>query len=292
MSTPKNHHYVSQVHLKNFFNDIDGKIYVYDKIKKNHYSKTTTKSLFSEKFLNTRYIDGELDHVSLEEDLNINFENEFPKCYQTIIEFIKNRNLTPEVEYALYYFAKYGVIADFRTPRFKKNLDETLWDSFSQISQNATTELRSQIDKIFSYRKETKYINVLDYSNSADKILALMGGLIFRIQIPKNSDDYFLIPDVAAATAREKINKYFNPDIKEIAYICIPLSSKIFIHFHSEKLYEGVKPSSGIVYCGSDAIQILNKASLDYSQSKIACESKEYLDNFIRENPTFVQERV
>ena len=112
-----------------------------------------------------------------------------------------------------------------------------------------------------------------------------MGDLIFMIEIPKSDTDYFLIPDIAGATSREKINKYFNPDVREIAYIGLPLSSKIFIHFYSDKLFLNKKKVSSIIaYVDSEDVNILNKKNYDYSQSKIACENKKFLEDFIRRN--------
>ncbi|CAM4055407.1 DUF4238 domain-containing protein [Flavobacterium antarcticum] len=283
MNVPLNHHYVSQVHLKNFFNLCEGKIFVYDKLKNNFFSKTTTKTLFSEKYLNSRFNKGNVEHESLENDLNNHFENDFSKHYQVIISFIEHQKFTIHVEAALTYFAKYGIIADMRTPRYKKQIDDSLFNTFNEITKNATTEFKQRVDEVFEFRKVTKYSNLLDYSKTADKILALMGNLIFNIEIPKDENDYYIIPDIAAATSRAKINKYFNPDIEEIAYIGIPLSSKIYIHFHSEKLFGKNKPDSCISYCNSSTVEKFNMANLDYSQSKIACESKEYLINFIEE---------
>ena len=252
MSTPKNHHFVSQVHIKNFFNQHEKKIFVYDKRLKNHFFKTTTKSLFSEADLNTKYADGEKDYTSLERDLNDNFEKDFQKNYLVINEFVTHRELTLEVEIALKYFAKYGVISEFRTPRFKQEMDDTIFKAFSEIATNATTELKNEIDEMFAFKKEVKYSNSLTFSQSADKILESMGELVFKIQIPRNGEDYYIIPDISAATARAKINRYFNPDIEEIAYIGIPLSGKIYIHFHSIKLFKEVVPPSLVFYCGRD----------------------------------------
>lgn len=282
MSTPKNHHYVSQVHLKNFFNNYEGKIFVYDKLKNNYFNKTTTKTLFSEKYLNTRFNDGNIEHESLENDLNEHFEKDFGKHYQVIVSFIQHQEFTLDVEIALSYFAKYGVIADMRTPRYKKDLDDSLFKAFSEITENATTELKQQVDEIFEFKKVTNYSNLLDYSKTADKVIALMGNLIFKIHIPKDDEDFYLVPDIAAATSRAKINRYFNPDIEEVAYIGIPLSSKIYIHFHSEKLFGKDKPDSCISYCDSSVVEKFNTANLDYSQSKVACESEEYLKKFIK----------
>ena len=284
MDVPLNHHYVSQVHIKNFFNLYEGKIFVYDKLKNNFFNKTTTKTLFSEKYLNTRFKEGSIEHESLEKDLNKHFEKDFGKHYQVIVLFIKHQKLTLQVKSALSYFAKYGIIADMRTPRYKKHLDDSLFEALNEITENATAELKQQVDEIFEFKKVTKYSNLLDYSKTADDLLALMGKLIFKIQIPKDQNDFYIIPDIAAVTSRAKINRYFNPDIEEIAYIGIPLSSKIYIHFHSEKLFDKEKPDSCISYCNSSIVEKFNSANLDYSESKIACESEEYLKNFIEKN--------
>lgn len=285
MSIPKNHHYVSQVHLKNFFNVDKGEIYIYDKKRKNFYSKQSTKTVFSEKFSNSRYLNGKLDHKSLEDDLNEHFEKDFPFHYNMINSFIQNKIGNQEVQNALLYIAKYALIADFRTPRYKQNFEENFFNAFEQISQNAIPELKKEIDEMFEYKDQVQYMNVVDYSNIANKIVDLMGDLIFSIQIPKYDKDYFLIPDIAGATSREKINKYFNPDIKEIAYIGIPLSSKIYIHYYSEKLFTNQKkPESSIVYIDSEEVNFINKKNYDFSQSKIACGNNKFLKNFIRRN--------
>ena len=278
MSTPKNHHFVSKTHIKNFFNNKEEKIYVYDKIRKNIFSKTTVNSLFSEKFLNSRYVEDEIDHSSLEHDLNKYFEQDFPRYYDVIVKFIDNRELTEEVGFALFYFAKYGLIGDIRTPRYKNNLDETLLDSFREIFYNHGFELNNE--KI----KETRFSNIINYSETAENIIDKMGRLIFKIEIPENINDYFLLPDFTAITYREKINEYFDSEIKEIAYIGLPLSSKIYIHFYSEKLFKERKPNSSIIFSNTNNICKHNKVNLEHCQSKIACENKQYLEKFINQN--------
>jgi hypothetical protein len=285
MSKPKNHHFVSQVHLKNFFNTKEKKIYVFDKIKNNLYSKTTTKTLFSELFSNSIYSNGEIDHETLENDLNVFFEKDFAQNTKVIEDFIEQKQLTGQVEIALAYFAKYGVIGNMRTPRDKKSMDDTLFNAFKQISEVATDDLKAEIEETFGYKSNVPYhsSNIGKYSDIAHSILELMGNLIFEIRIiPKNEEDFFLIPDFSAATVRAKINEYFNPDIKEIAYIGIPLTSKIYLHFHSEKLFNvKEKPNSTMGYCSSKEVAFYNKANLDFSQNKVACENESYLKRFI-----------
>lgn len=285
MSIPRNHHFVSQVHIKNFFNKEEKKIYVYDKIRKNHFSKNTTKTLFSEIGLNSKYSNGKVDHESLEKELNDHFEKNFNINTQCIENFVKNKVLNKEVEKVLVYFAKYGIIGDMRTPRYKKSMDTTIFDAFKIISENAVPELKAQIEEIFEYKNKVNYSNVLNYSETVIQILELMGNLVFKIITPINQKDFFLIPDFGAATARAKINKYFNPDIEEIAYIGIPLTSKIYIHFYSEKLINKklITPYL-IINCSSEEVKLVNKSNLDYCYDKVACENENYLKEFINSN--------
>jgi hypothetical protein len=95
---------------------------------------------------------------------------------------------------------------------------------------------------------------------------------------------FFIIPDFSAGTARERINEHYNQDV-EIAFISLPLQSKIYICLYSEKLYKNSQlPNSVITYCKSSAVQEINKINLDYCQDKVACENEEYLKSFIRDN--------
>ncbi|GGG51902.1 DUF4238 domain-containing protein [Bizionia arctica] len=281
MNKPINHHFVSQVHIKKFFNYKESRIYVYDKIMDNFYYKKTTKSLFSEKNLNTKIDKGLKDFESLENDLNQYFEKDFSTHYITIKKFIKSPNYSKAVNNSLMYFAKYGAIGEIRNPRHKQSVEDTIFKAFTELSKNGTEELKKEILEVFSYKKEIKYINSVQYSKFADKIINLMGDIIFRIEIPLEKEDYFLLPDFCSANVREKINTYFNPDIKEIAYIGLPLSSKIYIHFYYSKI-KNIKLKSNIVLIDSAKVFELNKNNFNYCESKVACQSDYYLNKFIK----------
>jgi len=285
MNIPINHHFVSQVHIKNFFNRKEQKIYVYDKVLGRHYFKRTTKTLFSESKLNSRFKEGEVDHSSIEKELNDYFERDFSNNTEIIKQFIVNKDFNKNVNSALVYFAKYGIIGDMRTPRFKKETDNSIEEVLREISSNATLELKNQIEEIFEYKKEVNYSNTTSYAKIAEQIVLAMGKLVFQIFIPENETDFFIIPDFSAGTARERINEYFNPDVKEIAYISLPLDSKIYIRFYSEKFFKNSQvPDSAIMYCPSSFVSELNKINLDYCQDKIACENEKYLISFINLN--------
>ena len=182
MSIPRNHHFVSQVHIKNFFNSEKGKIFIYDKLLNNYFFKTTTKSVFSEKDLNSKFGDGNLDHISLEEDLNEHFEKDFSKHLEIVKKFLTEFNLTNEVNESLIYFAKYGIIGEIRNPRHKRNLEETVHNAFSEMYKMFTDELKKEFDEATAYKKEVKYINAVQYSKFANDIIDLMGNLIFIIE--------------------------------------------------------------------------------------------------------------
>jgi hypothetical protein len=281
MNPPINHHFVSQVHIKNFFNTEQKKIYVYDKIEKRHYYKPTTKTLFSESKLNSKFENGEIDHSSIEEELNNYFEKDFSKNTQIIRQFIVDKKITENVDSALVYFAKYGIIGDLRTPRFKQQTDNAIEEIFRKLSSNATSELKNHFEHYFEYKNEVKYSNSVSFVQFAEKVFLSMGKLIFEILIPENENDYFIIPDFSAGVGREKTNAHFNPDHEEITYISLPLDSRIYIRFYSEKSYKNLKvPNYIFTYCESSTIQEINKINLDYCQDKIACENEEYLKSF------------
>lgn len=287
MSIPKNHHFVSKIHIKNFFNNIEKKIFIYDKLKDNFYSKITTKSLFSEEFSNSRYIDGKIDHVSLEKELNDFFENDFAKNTIIIEEFMLHRKCSDEVMAAISYFAKYGVICEMRTPRHKKEMDDAIFDTFKEIAQNAVPKLKAGIEEMLEYKKHVKYSNITGYLEIADKVLKLMGDIRFEILLA-DQENFFFIPDFGAATHRDKINEYFNPDIEEIAYIGLPLTSKIYINFFSVKLYKDKPiPPSIVIDCDPRAVEFYNLANFKYCENKIACKNEYYLNLFVKRNTTF-----
>lgn len=280
MSIPKNHHYISQIHIKNFFNNQKKEIYLYDKELENCFTKNTTKSIFSEKNLNTKHIDNTLDYSSIEKDLNDNFEKDFGSNFNIVKNFISDHNFNENVEDAILYFAKYGVISELRTPFRKKHADNAIFNGMSVIMEMGDENLKKEFLDYFTFNDERKYTNAIDYNEFAHKVLKAMGEIMYIIEIPENENDYFFLPDFGAATRREKINTYFNPDVKEIAYIGLPLSSKIYIHFYSRKL-KNVNYSQ-IRSISSEQVYLLNKANLDYSNKLVACENFNYLSDFTK----------
>jgi len=135
MSIPRNHHHVSQCHIRLFFNEQEKKIYCYDKELDRYYPKTTTQSLFSEKDGNSRLQGREVDHASLEMDLKTYFEDDFDRHARNILALAENPHAPHESHLeSLYYVAGHGLIADTRIPLHKKEVDDILDGGFLEIA--------------------------------------------------------------------------------------------------------------------------------------------------------------
>jgi len=282
MSIPLNHHYVSQCQIRNFFNKEDKLIYLYDKQRDNHYNSTSTKSVFSETGLNSKLTDeDEIDHVTIEEDIRTTFEDRFRTNTDIIVDALNRTTFSWTFRHSLDEITQLGIIGDFRTPEFKKRMDKTFGTVFRTIADNATPELKNTLDKFFTDREKTKYSNALNYSEVAKDIFDKMGEINHKIVWIK-SNDYFILPDCTSAIRREKINEYFNPDIREIATVAIPLTSKIFIISSSKKISPGGDELMVIDRDNHDYVLQINGTLLSQSHKAVACESKVYLSNFIK----------
>jgi hypothetical protein len=79
MSTPINHHYVSQCQLRAFFNDEESKTFLFDKKIDNIFYKKTTKYISSEPNLNSAVVAGEVSHNVVEDDLRFYLDDSYSK---------------------------------------------------------------------------------------------------------------------------------------------------------------------------------------------------------------------
>lgn len=283
MSIPINHHYVSQCQIRNFFNKGEGKIYLYDKILKNLFERKSTERVFSEDESNTRIRNEQIDHSSLEKDLKDNFEDNFTKNYLEIQKIISNpKDVSPAYKNALIELTKYGIAGEIRNPIKKKESDTAITNVlFNQILPHAAPKLKNELELLKAKVEKTKYINAIEYSEFTKKVYESMGEINCILYII-NCDHYFILPDRASITKREKINEYFNPDIKEIAMVGIPLSSKIFLHSESKKLR---KYSDRIIELKEKDISVIEQINFSLyvnAYKQVACENKDYLKNFVK----------
>lgn len=285
MSIPISHHYVSRCQIDCFFNRDEGKIYYYDKEKGFIGHKLSSKTLFSEEDANTRVINhGDIDRISLERDLQINFEDHYHECLSVIKSSIESApNAHPDFDMAVEFFTRFGIIGDVRNPAHKSEIDSVINNFYYNIIlPHAAPKLRREIETHQQLMSRVKYSNVVLYSRFADKVYKSMGGVRSMLNVTIGNR-YFLLPDRSSIRKRAKINKYFNPDIEEIAMVGIPIHSRLFLHTESIKLNKLQKdvlfPISP--YQGIGEVERINYALFKNAYNRVACESKEYLQWFI-----------
>ncbi len=287
MSIPINHHYVSQCHIRLFFNEQEKRVYCYDKVYDKYRYKTTTKSLFSEDYANTRMRDAGIDHQELEAQLNVFFEQDFDQHAANVIALAENPvNNDDAKRESLYYLALYGLIADVRFPGVKKSMD----DGFNKLMQENAYKLgllgdKAQaqlIEKSIEESKKTKYSNVVDYPVIAARRLEKMGELDFNIY-RINTEECFLLPDIGCILLRERINHYFNPNIQEVAIVGIPLTPKVFVFACSKKLGDTASGVTTINDLNSEIVKGINKHLYDLAAKTVITSDKLQLEKIVRE---------
>lgn len=280
MSTPKNHHYVSQCHSKCFFNTTENKIYLYDKLKDNFFSKNTTKTIFSEDYSNSTLINGKVNHDVLEKDLKQLAEDDLPEIIKTVEYICQNPEL-PHGE-RLEHLCKltlYGLIGEMRNPKHKKRNDYALLNAFIPLAKLGSQPMK-QLAPFFKRISNTKYSNVVSYSKIAFDLINRMGDLSFTIFFIKSSD-LFILPDTTSFHIRAKINTYFNPDIEEVAVVGIPLTNKIFILVESKKLPDTSNRFYTIEEKNSSQVNAINKRLFDHSEQYIATSNLDELKRIV-----------
>lgn len=282
MSIPKNHHYVSQCQIGNFFNKTEGKIYLFDKELQNQFPSKSTKRVFSEDFSNSRFTNNKFDHSSLEKDIKDNYEDNFTPYFDEVRRIISNPAAASEkFNRALIGLTKYGIAGEIRNPIEKKRNDSMITDTlFKQILPIAAPQLQKDLLDLKKLTEKTKYINAISYSEFTERVYDAMGGIsciLFVIEC----EHYFILPDRPSITKRERINEYFNPDIEEIAMVGTPLSSKIYLHAESKKLRDYPPKIITIREKDSDKVDQINIALYLRAYKQVACENKSYLNSFI-----------
>ncbi|OFX42738.1 MAG: hypothetical protein A2046_11145 [Bacteroidetes bacterium GWA2_30_7] len=282
MSIPINHHYVSQCQIKNFFNYEEGKIYLYDKLLKNQFESKSTKRVFSEDESNSRVVNKQIDHLSLEKDLKDNYEDFFSKNFEIVNKQVSNpQNELSNIKKALIELTKYGIAGEIRNPIKKKESDNAITNFlFNQILPNADPKLKKEIEDLKSSVEQTKYINAIYYSEFVENVFKSMGGVNCVIYLIK-CNHFFILPDRPSISKREKINEYFNPDIKEIAMVGIPLSSKIFLHSESQKHRKYKDTFVELTEQNVSIIEQINFLLYVNAYKQVACQNKGYLANFV-----------
>ncbi|MDD3875289.1 MAG: hypothetical protein PHT69_01575 [Bacteroidales bacterium] len=242
----------------------------------------STRRVFSEFDSNTRIHNGELDSVTLENDLKNNFEDCFNKNFEIVTQLVDNpEDANPDYKNALIELTKYGILSVIRPPIKKKEIKDILTNFlFNEILPNAAPSLKAELEEYKKVTEQTKYINEFEYSKSVKNIFKLMGNINCVVSVLR-CNHFFILPDCSSICKREKINKYFNPDIKNVAMVGIPLGSKIFLHAESEKFHKFNDKVIQLTEKSLSLIEEINYYLFVNSYKQIACENKQYLIDFI-----------
>lgn len=289
MSEPKNHHYVPQCLIKNFINS-KGQYSCYDKIKNNHYYSGSSKSIFSEKELNTIVDDeGNLNHSEIESQLNKKFESEFPKHYNLLkglkedenYEYLDEISKNGKLKSALYYLIRLGLIGDFRNPNYLKKTDLIIENIFNTLKINATTSLSNEIDNQIEKRSLSKYNSHSDLEELADGIIKNMGEHVFTIHIaPEN--EFFILPDCQSTYQRNILEDDVIIDGLEHKSMCnvvsilgYPIDSRMFLSIESKKI--SIEKFNMIKKIDSNTLFYLNYHLYKSAYKDIICENENYL---------------
>lgn len=260
MSTPINHHYVSQCQQREFFSSEKGKIFVYDKEKKNHYFKRTTKTLFSEDNLNTRSINDKIDPSQLELELRVMFEEDYTKHVNNVKKFItdqENKDVTYE---SLMWLMMLGILGELRHPNFKSSFDSFIQTIDIDVISRKTGRPKSDIESWIKKGRKTKFRNDLGYLDTACRTLERMEPFDFAI-FTIESSDIFILPDTSSFNIRGQLHPYINPLIREITEIGIPITEKIFILGTSKHLK--IPDASGIQFIRENNSKIVHEINKD-----------------------------
>lgn len=284
MSIPKNHHFLSQVLLKKFL-DSEGRLNYYSKTKDSITNKEYGRFDFADEYLNSIIDDnGEIDHKSVEDNLNHNFERDFNRYYDNFFNALTSDNhegLTDSIKFMI----RLGIIGDMRTPEHQTETQNTIFGGLEQIRQLADSKLEQEFEEFYNSVSPVKNKLPVDYNEIANGIQELMGECIYSVFIA-DDDEYFFLPDNSAVTIRSKLEPdiEYNGEILEsgsrpIATVIFPINSKTVIVSQAAKICP--QKSHGIYNLRSDAVNKYNKMFLDSSRDKVICANNEYLHTFI-----------
>jgi hypothetical protein len=280
MSSPRNHHYVSICQQRKFFNEKTGLIYVYDKEMNNFYSKKSPKTLFSKEHLNTKELNGDIDSHSLEKELKILFEDNFPSHIKVIEEFLKKQDDVSKVYESLMWLTMLGVIGELRHPDFKIDIENKLINLETKILSKIYNAPISEVLRKVISQKKTPYLNLGSYLELALNITEKLEPIDFLI-VAIESNDHFILPDTSCFQLRGQLQKYSNPFINEIIQIGVPLTDKLYILATPQILKSHIK---GIFYVRDDDSKLVYKINKDlykFSKKAIACSDMNYLKSFV-----------
>jgi len=264
MSNPRNHHYVSRCHQKEFFNDLTGKIYLYDKEKKNYYYKKSTKNLFSYNDLNTKITNEQIDYISIEKEFKILFEDRFKSNLNIVESCVVDKQASAQLYSALGALTLIGFLGEARHPYYKKEIDQAVDSILNRIYPNISK------DNTLPFDNDISPISV------GLKILASFEPIDFQIVFIESSD-HFLLPDTSCSQQRGQLSKGLSYHLQEIIEVSIPLSDKLFIRVTPQFLH---RQKTGILSISKDessTIDQINTELFHFYKKAVACKDESYI---------------
>jgi hypothetical protein len=285
MSIPHNHHYVSQVLIKKFLNT-DKRVSIFSKTKNNIETKTLQRKDFAERDLNSIISDeNTVDHKSIEDNLNENFERDFNKHYDSLFLSIENNNLDLFIE-SIKFLIKLGIIGDMRTREHQLEDQQAILGGIGSLYEMFSDDLKAEYSSFINRNSTVKNKLPVNYSELTNGILEIIGDACYCV-FKASKNHHFLLPDNTSIIHRSKID----PDIETedgktfvslampITMIIYPINNKTIIVVKSKKM-EG-EDLSGV-------FQLSEKTTIDYnilliknSRDKVICGDENYLKDFI-----------
>ena len=218
-------------------------LYTYSKKSQSIDAKPYSRFDFAERDLNSTLTDnGEIDHKSVEENLNKYFESGFNKHYDLLIDGLKNDDYLSFLT-SVKYLIRMGIIGDMRTREHQIEMEQTLFGALKPIMEIATDELKNEYFDFIEKTSVVKNKSALDYDSLCNRIIELMGEVVYSVFLsPK--DSYFFLPDNSSIVFRSKLE----PDTKlddgtvlinasmPISTVVFPINSQILIVAQSSKI--------------------------------------------------------
>lgn len=293
MSTPRNHHYVSQVLTRKFLNH-KGQLHIYNKTKDEFRVETSTRYLFSQQDLNASIAkDGTLNYSEVEEQLNRHFETGFNKHYERIVT-AGNMRLPigtafpnpEELHESFEYLAKMALIGDMRTPYHMEDAAASIYGPLFHVAQHMNEELKAQIYGSYNHYSRVTNKTPVDFKKVSDKVWELMGDKVVSVhQGPP--DCFYLLPDCSSCVIRAQLEEdnvidgktFYNPQ-RPIASANMPINSRMIIGANSGKVMRSGM-GNGFYTLDRQAVYLMNKLFFEVAHEEVVCENEKYLRKFV-----------
>ncbi len=258
MQEHSNHHFVSQCHLKEFFNNEEGHIYLYDKQRNNHYKNSGTKRIFSEKDLNAKLLDDKVDRRTMEIELQVLFEDDFAKHLAIVKQFHKDHQAIEEAYWEMNHLGLMALVGEYRNPAYKSGLDAALDSLKLNFTGSAEPDLK------------IKYQNLHGYIDVASKLLADMDPITYAI-VSIETDEHFILPDTSAFLVREHLN------VGHVMQFGLPLTDKLFLLGRSSRMGNYPTTLVRITKQESQLLLQINSDLINFAYKTVACRDKVFL---------------